>query len=85
MERQLRYLENLRYNFQGHRSRATFYPWKSPHKLEPDCVTSCGANPRFIEIFDRRRFLEELGRLYKIWPFKFASVRVFSIIEQRYF
>ena len=27
-------------------------PWKSPHKLKSDWVTSCAANPEFIKVYD---------------------------------
>ena len=53
MKRDRIYTENSRVAYRGVRELAWgVYPWKSPHKLEPDFVHSDGGCEQMVRCFD---------------------------------
>ena len=52
MNRDRIYMENSILPYRGVRKAGTFYPWRTPNKLEPDLVHSHGGCDDMIRCFD---------------------------------
>ena len=52
MNRDRTYMENSIMAYRGVRELTRLYPWKSPHKLDPDFVHSDGGCEEMIRCFD---------------------------------